>query len=96
MSSRDGPSSEADEHSLTPAQVQRARDAIDYLSTIPFRGNVRDSGMYMTNWYHVAVLTNFRQLYRTIMFVNLISICMIYDIASPFFFSCCCFKWMLL
>ena len=59
MSSRDGPPSEAAESSLTPAQVQRAREATEYLSTIPFRGNVRDSGMYvyMTNWYHVAVLT---------------------------------------
>ena len=38
--------SEADESSLTPAQVQRAREAIEYLSTIPFRGNVRDSGIY--------------------------------------------------
>ena len=37
--------SEADESSLTPAQVQRAREAIEYLSSIPFRGNVRDSGI---------------------------------------------------
>ena len=44
MSSRDGPPSEADERSLTPAQVQRAREAVEYLSTIPF---LRDSGMYM-------------------------------------------------
>ena len=46
MSSHAAPPAEADESSLTSLQVQRAREAVEYLSTIPFRGNVQDSGMY--------------------------------------------------
>lgn len=33
------------EENLTPSQVERAREAIDFLSSIPFRGNVRDTGI---------------------------------------------------
>ena len=37
-------SGEEDSQALTPSQVQRAREAIEFLSNLPFRANVRDTG----------------------------------------------------
>ena len=78
MSSRDEPPSEADESSLTPAQVQRAREAIlvslDY--TEGTSGIQVCTMSRMTNWYPGTVLT--KSAVQNI--CKLTSICMIYHV----------------
>ena len=51
-------SGEEDSQALTPSQVQRAMEAIEFPSNLPFRVNVQDTGKLFTSCINFTVTTN--------------------------------------